>query len=313
MLLGTCAALAACGPGETTEVQSLDGDLVRQAVTTVGNWSGFGTGQCVSGVYTFYENRFGISLNGCCAQAGNVGSCEHCGACMIWESGAVQPNPALFNRYDWGTTMPQTYDIVVYPPRGGTLGYGHVACVDHLESSDPGNWGALYVMDSNYLVALQTAAYVHTVSRAPYGLYRLKSLDHQSAAPHGYLDTASCDGVTGWAQDNDAASQSINVDVYWGGVAGSGVPGERLSAGISRADLCSAIGSCTHGFAGVFPAFAAERLVRRLRGGPPAGDLPDVDPRLDRAFRAISAREARLLRRHDLPFGSSILLAAERA
>jgi SAM-dependent methyltransferase len=69
----------------------------------------------------------------------------------------------------------------------------------------------------------------------------------------------------------------------------------------------------TYGFAGVFPFFAAERVVRRLRrgSGEPQG-LPQVSPVLDRVLTGLSAREARVLRRRDLPFGSSVFLAAEK-
>lgn len=69
----------------------------------------------------------------------------------------------------------------------------------------------------------------------------------------------------------------------------------------------------TYGFAGVFPFFAAERVARRLRrgSGEPQG-LPQVSPVLDRVLTGLSAREARVLRRRDLPFGSSVFLAAEK-
>ncbi len=71
---------------------------------------------------------------------------------------------------------------------------------------------------------------------------------------------------------------------------------------------------CTYGFAGVFPFFAAERVVRRLRRGvaPAPEGLPQVSKTLDRVFTRLSAAEARTLRRRDLPFGSSIFLAAEK-
>ena len=69
----------------------------------------------------------------------------------------------------------------------------------------------------------------------------------------------------------------------------------------------------TYAFGGVFPLFAAERLRRRLR--PPAtGDsrLPEVSPGLDRALMGVCRAEARVLRRRDLPFGSSVFVAAVR-
>ena len=69
----------------------------------------------------------------------------------------------------------------------------------------------------------------------------------------------------------------------------------------------------TYGFAGVFPFFAAERVARRLRrgSGEPQG-LPQVSPVLDRVLTGLSAREAKALRRRDLPFGSSVFVAAEK-
>lgn len=70
----------------------------------------------------------------------------------------------------------------------------------------------------------------------------------------------------------------------------------------------------TYGFAAVFPMFAAERGARRLRRRASAGQegLPQVSPVLDRVLTGLSMAEARLLRRHDLPFGSSVFVAAEK-
>jgi SAM-dependent methyltransferase len=70
----------------------------------------------------------------------------------------------------------------------------------------------------------------------------------------------------------------------------------------------------TYAFAGVFPLFAAERVARRLRhrGSAVPQGLPRVSPALDRVLTGICAAEARLLRRHDLPFGSSVFLAADK-
>jgi SAM-dependent methyltransferase len=69
----------------------------------------------------------------------------------------------------------------------------------------------------------------------------------------------------------------------------------------------------TYAFGGVFPLFAAERLRRRMR--PPSSDdvrLPEVSPRVDRALMGVCRTEARLLRRTDVPFGSSVFVAAVR-
>jgi hypothetical protein len=69
------------------------------------------------------------------------------------------------------------------------------------------------------------------------------------AAPQGWLDSAGCDVVSGWAQDPDDPAAAIDVHLYFGGPAGSGAVGVPTNAGIHRDDLCGAIGSCTHGFA----------------------------------------------------------------
>lgn len=78
----------------------------------------------------------------------------------------------------------------------------------------------------------------------------------------------------------------------------------------------------THVFAGTFPFFAAERIVRRLREalrGPTAplaaGEvppLPPVHPAVERVLLNLSRVEARVLPSHDLPFGSSIVVAATK-
>jgi SAM-dependent methyltransferase len=71
----------------------------------------------------------------------------------------------------------------------------------------------------------------------------------------------------------------------------------------------------TYAFSGVFPLFVAERARRRLghgSGSTPEGDsrLPEVSPRVDRTLMGLCRLDARMLRRHDLPFGSSVFLAA---
>ncbi len=67
--------------------------------------------------------------------------------------------------------------------------------------------------------------------------------------PRGYLDSAACAAVAGWAQDQDAPTTAIDVDVYFNGAAGAaGAEGVRIVAGNARSDLCSAIGSCNHGY-----------------------------------------------------------------
>jgi SAM-dependent methyltransferase len=74
----------------------------------------------------------------------------------------------------------------------------------------------------------------------------------------------------------------------------------------------------TYGFTGVFPAFAAERVVRAVRhrlsrgheGPADVVDVPDVGPGLERILLGLCRWDARMLAHRDLPFGSSVFLAA---
>lgn len=90
----------------------------------------------------------------------------------------------------------------------------------------------------------------------------------------------------------------------------------RLVRAVERAGL--QVDRATYGFSAVFPMFAAERLARRLTRGLRAGEepteqrLPQVSPLLDRVLVGLSMAEARVLRDHDLPFGSSVFLAARK-
>jgi uncharacterized protein (TIGR03382 family) len=55
--------------------------------------------------------------------------------------------------------------------------------------------------------------------------------------------------IAGWAQDPDAPTQAIATHVYFNApVGGAGAIGVPLTANLARADLCTAIGSCNHGF-----------------------------------------------------------------
>ncbi|MEZ4375684.1 MAG: SpoIID/LytB domain-containing protein [Polyangiaceae bacterium] len=68
-------------------------------------------------------------------------------------------------------------------------------------------------------------------------------------SPRGYLDAADCHHVSGWAQDEDKASAPIDVHLYFDGPAGdANAKSFAVNADLNRDDLCSAIGSCEHGF-----------------------------------------------------------------
>jgi GH25 family lysozyme M1 (1,4-beta-N-acetylmuramidase) len=68
-------------------------------------------------------------------------------------------------------------------------------------------------------------------------------------APIGYLDSADCSSIAGWAQDQDTPDQPIDVHLYF-----DGNPGDpkalafAVHADQHRDDLCQAIGSCNHGY-----------------------------------------------------------------
>jgi hypothetical protein len=233
VLPAACDAPTESLSGPTSEQDGATGEI-SQAVT-VGDWSGMTNGQCVHGVYSFYSSRFGIDLTGCCAPAGDIGKCKDCGACMIWESGAVRPNPALFDAYPWGSAMPSTYDIVVLPPTSSN-GYGHVACVDHMETTNPADWQHLFVMDTNWSGDEKKAANAHTVSRAPYGFFHLKSLG--PVQPACTPSAEVCDGkdndCNGTVDDGEVCEQALLIDqpAQYAPPTTTDLNGDR------RADLC---------------------------------------------------------------------------
>ena len=69
----------------------------------------------------------------------------------------------------------------------------------------------------------------------------------------------------------------------------------------------------TYAFTAVFPLFLAERAVRKVRaalGRAANPRLTPVSPRTDRILMRLSRVDQRLLSRHDLPFGSSVFVAA---
>jgi SAM-dependent methyltransferase len=76
----------------------------------------------------------------------------------------------------------------------------------------------------------------------------------------------------------------------------------------------------TYAFAGVFPFFAAERVARRAKtrlGAAETGpedivSLPQLPSWMSRMFLSLSRVDRRVLRRRDLPFGSSVLVAAQK-
>jgi hypothetical protein len=78
---------------------------------------------------------------------------------------------------------------------------------------------------------------------------RFDQIEPPNAAPKGYLDSASCDTIDGWSQDPDSPKAAVTVHLTFDaptGKAGSGSM-KRLADGY-RADLCKALGTCTHAY-----------------------------------------------------------------
>jgi SAM-dependent methyltransferase len=92
----------------------------------------------------------------------------------------------------------------------------------------------------------------------------------------------------------------------------------RATRAVERAGL--QLLRASYGFTSVFPAFAVERLLRRLRERGETGPtgpadvvgVPDLPPPVERMLMALTRVDQRLLARRDLPFGSSVLLAARK-
>lgn len=95
----------------------------------------------------------------------------------------------------------------------------------------------------------------------------------------------------------------------------------RIRRSVTDAGL--EIERATYAFVGVFPFFAAERLVRRTRralrkaAGHPEGPadiaaVPDVAPAMDKLLSACSRVDGRWLKRRNLAFGSSVFVAATK-
>ena len=91
----------------------------------------------------------------------------------------------------------------------------------------------------------------------------------------------------------------------------------RAVAAVEEAGF--AVQRATYGFSSVFPIFAGERLLRRVRGRltrrDPEGpadvvDVPDVGAGLERMLLRLCRIDESVLASRDLPFGSSVFLAA---
>jgi MYXO-CTERM domain-containing protein len=68
--------------------------------------------------------------------------------------------------------------------------------------------------------------------------------------PGGPVDAVDCSSIRGWAQDPDIPDEPVTVEVWFDGPAGDPqATGVTIMADEHREDLCTALGSCNHGFA----------------------------------------------------------------
>jgi SAM-dependent methyltransferase len=86
----------------------------------------------------------------------------------------------------------------------------------------------------------------------------------------------------------------------------------RLARAVAAAGMD--VERTTYMFAGTLPFFAAERLVRKMRPAKdePDTSLPSVAGLVERLLLGLCRWDERVLRRRNLPFGSSVVLVATK-
>jgi len=87
---------------------------------------------------------------------------------------------------------------------------------------------------------------------------------------------------------------------------------KRLTAAVAATGLT--VERSTYMFAGTLPMFSAERVLRKLRkpAAEPDTSLPEVAPAVEKVLMGLCRWDQRVLRRRDLPFGSSVVLVATK-
>jgi len=83
---------------------------------------------------------------------------------------------------------------------------------------------------------------------------RYAALTQPNTPPRGAMDSAKCDAIVGWTQDQDAPSAPLNVELDFDAASGkSGAIPLTATANVHRTDLCTSINSCNHGFSVAIP------------------------------------------------------------
>lgn len=87
---------------------------------------------------------------------------------------------------------------------------------------------------------------------------------------------------------------------------------KRLVAALAAQGL--EVQRATYMFAGTLPMFTAERMLRKVRKEPdgPDTDLPQISATVERVLMGLCNVDKRVLRKRDLPFGSSVVAVATK-
>ena len=123
-------------------------------------------------------------------------------------------------------------------------------------------------------------------------LYGAKECSPVDKSPIGYLDSADCSLLTGWAYDPDKSSSSATVHVYEGGAAGTGTLVGGYTADASRPDVNTAYRiTGNHGFIINVPIKYqdgnAHTFYVYVLGTDSAGTLNSVNPQVTNSPKTI--------------------------
>ncbi|MEO7112946.1 MAG: hypothetical protein ABI183_21075 [Polyangiaceae bacterium] len=84
--------------------------------------------------------------------------------------------------------------------------------------------------------------------------YKSSTVAIPNAPARGYLDSASCTAISGWSEDSDSPASAIAVELTFDAPVGeTGTGTMRVTANEHRADLCTTLKSCNHGYSVPMP------------------------------------------------------------
>lgn len=97
----------------------------------------------------------------------------------------------------------------------------------------------------------------------------------------GALESVSCEGLRGFAQDPDAPDAAVQIRLSFDGATGEmGVKEGEVTASRYRDDLCASLGSCEHGFSTNIPAGLMDGLPHEVHAyavDPAGGVASELD------------------------------------